>query len=225
MLVLLPARFVRREHTSVLEVVLSSDLSVSPGRRTGQFYVPDHQERIKEFRERCLVPRAKSATLAPEEVDRAPRVPLHISRVPELITPKEVRLGEDACCTAGLRDPARLLDRWPSMRECWRPIRYGIVRARARLPDCVVLTTTCGERPWRTPPSEESIAMVRAAISTAMGLTVVQEECHHAASTLRLNLFRALAQLTKDPDAHVANWLESGAPMGIESFSWRAFCR
>ena len=54
--------------------------------------MPDHQERIKEFRQRCLVSRAKSATLPPEEVDRAPRVPLHFSRVPELITPKEVRL-------------------------------------------------------------------------------------------------------------------------------------
>ena len=69
--------------------------------------------------------------------------------------------------------------------------------------------------------------MVRAAISTAMGLTVDQGECQHAASTLRFNLFRALAQLTKDPDAHVANWLESAALMGIERevFSWRAFCR
>ena len=179
---------------------------MSPGRRTGQFYVPDHQERIKEFRERCLVSRAKSATLPTEEMDRAPRVPLHISRVPELITPKEVRLGEDACCTAGLRDPARLLDRWPSLRGCWRPIRHGILRARARLPDCVGLTRTCGERPWRPPPSEESIAMVRAAISTAMGLTVDQGECQHAASTLRFNLFRALAQRTKDPDALQTGW-------------------
>ena len=127
-----------------------------------------------------------------------------------------MRLGEDACCTAGLRDPARLLDRWPSLRGCWRPIRYGILRARARLPDCVGLTRTCGERPWLPPPSEESIAMFRAAISTAMGLTVDQGECQHAASTLRFNLFRALAQLTKDPDAHVANWLESAAPVGIE---------
>ena len=65
-------------------------------------------------------------------MDRAPQVPLHISRVPELITPKEMRLGEDACCTAGLRDPARLMDRWPSLRECWRPIRYGILRVGAR---------------------------------------------------------------------------------------------
>ena len=32
-----------------------------------------------------------------------------------------------------------------------------------------------------------------------------------------VQLFRALAQLTKDPDAHVANWLEGGAQMGIES--------
>ena len=190
-------------------------------------YVPNHQERIKEFRERCLVSRAKSATLPPEEMDRAPRVPLHISCVPELITLKEVRLGEDACCTEGLSDPAHLLDRWPSLRECWRPTRYRILRARARLPDCVGLTRTCGERPWRPPPQEESIAMVRAANSTAMGLTVDQGECQHAASTLRFNLFRALALLTKDPDAHVANWLESGAPIGIERevFSWRAFCR
>ena len=123
--------------------------------------------------------------------------------------PKELRLGEDACCTAGLRDPARLLDRWMSLRECWRPIRHGILKARARLPDCVDVTRTCGERPWRPPPSAESIAMVRAAISTAMGLTVDQGECQHAASTLRSNLFRALAQVTKDPDAHVANSLES----------------
>ena len=58
--------------------------------------------------------------------------------------------------------------------------------------------------------------MVRAAISTAMGLTVDHGVCQHATSTLRFNLFRALALLTKDPDAHVANWLESGAPIGIE---------
>ena len=69
--------------------------------------------------------------------------------------------------------------------------------------------------------------MVRAANSTAMGLTVDQGECQHAASTLRFDLFRALTQLTKDPHVHVANWLEGVAQMGIESevFSWRAFCR
>ena len=37
----------------------SSDLSVSLGRGTEQFYAPDNQERIKELRERCLLSRAK----------------------------------------------------------------------------------------------------------------------------------------------------------------------
>ena len=50
-----------------------------------------------------------------------------------------------------------------------------------------------------------------------MGLTVDQGECQHVAPTLRFDLFRALTQLTKDPHVHVANWLESGAQMGIES--------
>ena len=31
------------------------------------------------------------------------------------------------------------------------------------------------------------------------------------------NIFRALLELTRDPDIHVAKWLERGAPMGIRS--------
>ena len=125
-----------------------------------------------------------------------------------------MRIEKDARCTGGLRNPAHLQDRWPSLRKCLRPICSAILEARARSPDCVGLTTTCGEHAYRPPPSEEGVASVRATISSTMRLTV---ECHHASSTLRFDMFYVLARLTGDLDVHVANWLEEGPSMGIQN--------
>ena len=45
-------------------------------------------------------------------------------------------------------------------------------------------------------------------------LTANQGECHHPSSILRFNIFRALSELTRDSDIHVAKWLEGEHPWG-----------
>ena len=47
-------------------------------------------------------------------------------------------------------------------------------------------------------------------------------ELRHSASPLRYALFRALASEAHDPDTHVPDWLEHGAPLGISSPIQRA---
>ena len=126
--------------TSVLSPVRRRpDASHRAGRRM-RGRTPDHREQVAELRQRFRASRAEVAAAQPKELDRTPRVLVHTRRVPELTTPREVRMGEDARCTVGLRNPARLLDRWPSLRTGLRPIRAAFLTARACRLVCVGLT-------------------------------------------------------------------------------------
>ena len=160
-----PSQACARSTPQQLCVCSVSGQPLSPSRRTEQFCVPDHQEQIVELRRRFLAFRAKMITLW------IGRLVLFCSFLEYQIMAlqKEVRLGEDARCTAGLRDPTRLV---------------------------------------------ESVASIRAASSSTMRLTVDQGECHHAASTLRFDIFHAVARRTGDPDVYIANWLEERAVPG-----------
>ena len=47
------------------------------------------------------------------------------------------------------------------------------------------------------------------------GLSAADAEEHHAASPWRHRLVRAVLRSASDPDIHIADWLQLGAPMGM----------
>ena len=49
-----------------------------------------------------------------------------------------------------------------------------------------------------------------------LGLKANLTEAHHAATTWKFEVARAVAVRVQDPDKHFLDWLEHGAPMGLK---------
>ena len=98
-------------------------------------------------------------------------------------------------------------------------MRAVLLKARAENPDLQRLAWCCGAEPLRTPPNTESpaISQVREAVAAALGVDHVSAEETHPASPWRYNLVRAILQSYEDPDYHVADWLQHGAPVGVNA--------
>ena len=145
------------------------------------------------------------------------RVQLHPARQPDLITSdRERRSIEDNLCTAGMRNPSKLLSSWPSLRSGMQPVRLVISNFLRDFPAARGLALACGDEPQRPRPEAELVGILRGRLATLFGIDPQQVEDHHPASPLRFRLFQAAIAATEDPDHHVGEWLEQGAPMGIQ---------
>ena len=131
------------------------------------------------------------------------------------LTPHEVRAEEDLICSAGMRNPARVVRAWPRLQEAMQPVREALRAARAIDQDLANLADACGLAPTRAPPSEEAIGRARAAVVEALGLPAEAGQGRHAASDIRFGMVEAVLRHTGDPDVALAEWLRDGAPMGI----------
>ena len=49
----------------------------------------------------------------------------------------------------------------------------------------------------------------------AINLTYNEAEAHHPASPWKYNIVRRVVEESGDPDVHVAEWLQNGAPAGL----------
>ncbi|CAK0908047.1 unnamed protein product, partial [Prorocentrum cordatum] len=134
---------------------------------------------------------------------------------PEGPSAREERSAQDALCTAGLRNPHRVVKAWGDLQEAMAVVRAALLRARAREPALVGMVGARGQRPSRAPPPESAVASARAEVAAALGLGMAQAEEHHPSSPLRHEIFAECARRSKDPDVHVPIWLREGAPMGI----------
>ena len=129
---------------------------------------------------------------------------------------RERKRVEDSECSAGMRNPADLAAYWPQLWRAMKPIRDVLEEARSDNVDLQNLTEACGESPNREPPSEDSVAHVRSRLEARMGVAEGTFEAHHRFSPLRFGLFRWMQSQAGDPDTQVAEWLEKGAPMGLD---------
>ncbi|CAK0883768.1 unnamed protein product, partial [Prorocentrum cordatum] len=135
--------------------------------------------------------------------------------VPEGPSAREERSAQDALCTAGLRNPHRVVKAWGDLQEVMAAARAAPLRARAREPALVGMVGACGDRPSRAPPPESAVASARDEVAAALGSGRAQAEEHHPSSPLRHEIFAECARRSKDPDVHVPIWLREGAPMGV----------
>ena len=65
-------------------------------------------------------------------------------------------------------------------------------------------------------PSDAAIARVRRELGNLLGLTPPEAELHNDASMWRYRIIQARIEKSGDTDVAVGQWLEEGAPMGID---------
>ncbi|CAK0906332.1 unnamed protein product, partial [Prorocentrum cordatum] len=128
---------------------------------------------------------------------------------------REQKHWEDMRCTAGMRNATFAIAARPEVGDVMRRVREAIVAIRSSDPVFRGLTECCGASPSRSPPSKEAIRRLRAAVGRALGLPEGEADLAHSASPIRYRLVQQFLALTRDADAAVGSWLESGAPMGI----------
>ena len=175
-----------------------------------------HTTRQRLHRLRPTVPRPTAGAGHPDQ-DVWDKRCVHpsVSRVPFQTTEREQRSIEDKECTAGLRNPVRAVRQWERLQSAMKPVRAALLAVRKDRPGLQRLHDACGSSPNRDPPSEKDLAEARRAVEAALNLPGGSAELHHVASPLRYRLFKALGTAAGDPDQSVPEWLEHGAPMGI----------
>ena len=122
------------------------------------------------------------------------------------------RLEEDEAL-GGLRDPALSASRLPGAQKALAPVAQA-------LDDCIALDPTLVDPVQRILSgdksagfSDEQLGPVRMAVASALGLPPTETL---AGGGLQPALIAASCQLSGDPDGILAEWLLSGAPLGVE---------
>ena len=180
-----------------------------------------HQDRLSDLRQHLArLQKRRSLRQQPisaaQELDDPGPVRLHPSRQPApVLSKKEQRRVEDRLCTAGMRNPSKVVSRWPTLRSGMLPVRTVISKFLSDHPEASNLSLACGLSPLRQPPPSELVSELRRRLAVAFSIDPDRVEDHHTASPLKYRLFQSVISATKDPDMIVGRWLEEGAPMGI----------
>ena len=140
------------------------------------------------------------------------------SRGVDYLASKESLDLEDAACMAGMRNPAEVVRKWPSLATAMAPLRRVLGLATPTNEELQDLPLACGEKPSKPPPSLAAIAWARELASKELGLTREEGEAHHAAGKWRHRIVGAVQRRCDCPDTVLETWLgPRGAPMGIAS--------
>ena len=122
---------------------------------------------------------------------------------------------EDDECTAGARNPAAIVPRMPKTMEVMSRVRVALFHAMRSTPGLRNCHWACGPAPRRAPPTDADVDVARRAVCTALGIEAERADRHHPASPLRYELFQVLTEATEEQDTAPAEWLRSGAPLGV----------
>ena len=143
------------------------------------------------------------------------KVHRHLSRGSFEQDAREAKRAEDELCWCGNRNPAKLQARWPKLWAVMTEIGKVIEKARAADTELQSLTRTFGDSPDRQPPTAQKIGKLRAKVAEHLGMAPAQAEASHPSSPWKFAVVRKVQSLIGDPDHHVADWLEEGAPLGV----------
>ena len=138
---------------------------------------PQERSLLPAFQDRGPRPDAghASAVIAAEATDdlRYPQrnVKRDISRGTGDRSRKEVRDIEDAACNAGMRNPASVLARWPSLAAAMVLVKKALVKAIENDAELQDLPLAVGTNPVKQPPSEAAIARARRRVAKKVGVS------------------------------------------------------
>ena len=145
------------------------------------------------------------------------RVRRHIDRGLTATSLAEVRKTEDLACLAGMRNPHQVVGRWPQLSQAMHPVYLALRGFLQRTPGAQNLWRACGDNTRVRPPSPELVTAAREEVAMALGLSFGEAEEHHSASPWKFNLVRQVVERSADPDTHIAQWLQHGAPAGLSA--------
>jgi len=92
----------------------------------------------------------------------------------------------------------------------------ALLKHRAGSQELQNIAGAFGPKPSRPPPSDTSVAELRAQVCIALDLDPAEGELHNAFSPWRHAVVARLQELSGDPDKVLSTWLRVGAPMGID---------
>jgi len=139
----------------------------------------------------------------------------HIDRGEDPASKAETRQAEDHASRAGMRNAALVVENWPQLGAAMAPVFTALKTFHDSTPEARGLWRACGRSAPRPPPAEATVTAARKAVATALHLTYNEAEAHHDAASWRYNIVRRVGSLAEDPDVHIGDWLEHGAPAGM----------
>ena len=101
---------------------------------------------------------------------------------------------------AGMRNPALVVSKWPSLAAAMIPIRRALKLAIENDKELRDHPLPIGENPVEPPPSRAAIAGARSLVCRKLGLTREQGEAHHEAGKWRHMIVGAVQRSCDCPD-------------------------
>ncbi|CAK0809933.1 unnamed protein product, partial [Prorocentrum cordatum] len=124
---------------------------------------------------------------------------------------KHVRERENRECIGGMRDPARAVARMPLLQEAGRRVRGALECFLEKHCWVVRALLEGGADGWRRVE-----ARVGQELAVALGEALGAESTGRSRrSAWRPGLVRAFVRAARDPEIHLADWLEHGAPTSV----------
>ena len=108
---------------------------------------------------------------------------------------------------AGMRNPAEVVRKWPSLAAAMVPIRRVLTLAIATNKELRGLPLAIGENPFKAPSLQAAIAWARGLVSRKLGLTRDQDQSLHAAGKWRHMIVGAVQRSCDCPDKELETWL------------------
>ena len=127
---------------------------------------------------------------------------------------RERKKQEDDASMAGMRSPARLIEKWSDLWRVMSDVRTALEKAWGKHHALRNLVAVCGASE-AVPPPEDVLRDLRRLVGQVLLVPAGLEDAHHDSSPWRYELVRWCQSACGDPDTALAEWLEFGAPMGI----------
>lgn len=132
-------------------------------------------------------------------------------------TKKQKREAENEFCVGGMRNPLSAVRRLWKVKDTGKKLRKAWEEFVMERPRALLLGDRYGSREAQF---DETIAMEwQLKISAVLGVTVrdglTLRDKLMFKSSLNVDLWRAWFKETGDPDYHIAEWAESGVPLGM----------
>lgn len=115
------------------------------------------------------------------------RVHKHTARGATTESAKEKDRAEDEACRAGMRNPAKAIERWPKLLRGMARIGTELRKLKLHEDEFKSLSQACGDSSVRRPPPAEAVATARRTLIDSLGLDF-DPEAHHPASPSRYEL-------------------------------------
>ena len=127
-------------------------------------------------------------------------------------TKKDVREAENSAALGGMRNPAASIERLQGHSEGAERVREALRQTITDDPSCLGVAKAILAGDDTSGFGDSMIGRVRNKVRSALGLR--PRQTHDETQGLQPDILRETARVLGDPDDIIADWLETGAPLG-----------